>query len=530
MTSRYIYPLILVIASCGNKPPAFAPSELPQPGLSGNGSAVVELLKTREKTVLDVLLLGKQNPSESVGQLGLAYQAFNFRAEALTCYQLAVSADPENPKWVYFQGMMQKRLAQPNAAFQSFSKVLILKPDHVPSLLETADHHRQMHEVARARFLFEKALKHQPQSVAAMAGLAKLAMSERHYQDALNLLNEALTLQENGRELFYLQAMAWKGLGNMVEARSAMDRHDSATGHIWRKDSWKAELEDLENLFSHHLDAGDEAAEKGQLQVALASYVKARAFNPKHYEASTKYAWSLLQTGQQEAALKAYGETLELRSNNPVVHYNIGGILAELGRDESAVEAFQKALEHNPEMTISQLFLADALRRLGRLDQAVIAYEKTLALDPKETAARLGRALTLIKKNRHDQALEALSQDLKIMPDQKALTLTKARLLAASPFDNLRDGMAAVDLVKPLVQGRPDLDTAETIAMVMAEAGRMDLAVKYQGQAIEMARMGSANHRLPFLETNLKKYEVGKPCRTPWAAEDPLFRRKTYKR
>ncbi len=363
----------------------------------------------------------------------------------------------------------------------------------------------------------------------AMAGLARVAIAEKKYAEALKHLERAIKLQPDAGELHYLMAMAYRGLGELDKMNEALELKESASAAILQNDPWMAPLNELVQLFFKHLDEGDRMSARGNYQSAIESYRQALDFNPHHYEASTKYAWSLLSFGQKEEALAAYRASLKLRANNPIVFYNIGGILAQLGRDDEAISAFENALKYDPEMTASQLFLADALRRQGRLDEAIQAYEKSIEMDGKEPAARLGRALTLIKQGQYAQALSSLKVDMDALPGQRAFILAAARLLSASPNEDLRDGMRAAQLLEPLAKGPSDVDTDETIAMVMAENGRFDLAVKYQSRAVDLARMASLTARLPFLEANLDSYQSKKPCRNPWPKNDPLFSRRTYK-
>jgi hypothetical protein len=74
------------------------------------------------------------------------------------------------------------------------------------------------------------------------------------------------------------------------------------------------------------------------------------------------------------------------------------------------------------------------------------------------------------------------------------------------------------------LQGRqpPTIELAEIMAMAAAETGQYGDAVRWQRQALEAASGGGLPELTKRLEENLKLYEQGRPCRTPWAAGESI--------
>ena len=58
--------------------------------------------------------------------------------------------------------------------------------------------------------------------------------------------------------------------------------------------------------------------------------------------------------------------------------------------------------------------------------------------------------------------------------------------------------------------------------MALAELGRFAEAVRAQETAIELARAAGAAEAARRMEENLARYRRQEPCRTPWAADDPV--------
>jgi hypothetical protein len=95
-----------------------------------------------------------------------------------------------------------------------------------------------------------------------------------------------------------------------------------------------------------------------------------------------------------------------------------------------------------------------------------------------------------------------------------------ARLLAAAPEDRVRDGRAALKLVDGLVKGPQSLELAETTAMALAEVGRYKEAVEVQREALTAATSSGLSAAQQRITNNLRLYESGRPCRTPFGDDE----------
>jgi len=60
--------------------------------------------------------------------------------------------------------------------------------------------------------------------------------------------------------------------------------------------------------------------------------------------------------------------------------------------------------------------------------------------------------------------------------------------------------------------------------MALAELGRFDEAAQWQRNAISMAAQSGRIDVAGRLAANLHLYEARRPCRVPWADDDPIHR------
>jgi cytochrome c-type biogenesis protein CcmH/NrfG len=152
----------------------------------------------------------------------------------------------------------------------------------------------------------------------------------------------------------------------------------------------------------------------------------------------------------------------------------------------------------------------------GNLAAAHEHYSRALMLSPERSAARVGAGLALVRLGHRGRALRVLLGGPDESLDPQAAVLA-ARLLAASPEPELRDGKRAHELARRAWEAEPTLSAAESMAMAEAEEGRFESAVAWQREA-----SGAAGPGHPWVATRLALYAAGRPVREPWAPGEGL--------
>jgi hypothetical protein len=128
--------------------------------------------------------------------------------------------------------------------------------------------------------------------------------------------------------------------------------------------------------------------------------------------------------------------------------------------------------------------------------------------------------MALVRMERYQDARDRLRAALEIHAAQPGFTHALARLLAAAPDPQARDGRQAMALMQALPEAQRRLDLGETMAMVLAEVGEYEQAAAWQRDAIAAARGKGDRGLAQRMEGNLRLYDARRPCRTPWRAED----------
>ena len=134
--------------------------------------------------------------------------------------------------------------------------------------------------------------------------------------------------------------------------------------------------------------------ERDQLNIAQEKLDKAIEQNPKNVDAYTTYAYLKRIINEFEVAEDYYLEALDIKSTDPNIHNNYGGLLCQMGRYDKALEQIQKAYE-NPFYETQYLAYANAgtcLLQKGDYKEAERMLRKALREQPSYASALISMA------------------------------------------------------------------------------------------------------------------------------------------
>ncbi len=268
---------------------------------------------------------------------------------------------------------------------------------------------------------------------------------------------------------------------------------------------------------------GTRALDAGRWEEAAALFRKGLAVAPRDATLHQNLGTALYLAGDTAGALAAFREALRLSPGYAKAHFSIGVLMDASGHDVEAVARLRDAVKYDPQMMEARFTLAEALRRTGQFDTALAHYETIVKADPGASQARFGRAMALVRLGRYSQARAVLEEAAAAHPDQPGLPHALARVLAAAPDDAVRDGARALAIAQDLhAKYGANAALLQTMAMALAEVGAFGDAVAVQRDVLAAARQAGLYADEGRLAANLRLYESGRPCRTPWPDDHPI--------
>lgn len=385
MSRRLAWPLLgLVLAA---SPPAAAIETIPYPTLD-NLEAPIRAQVEREREVLDSLLAGDASPADLVaayGAMGQLYFLYDLAEPAAACFRNATELDGQDFRWPYYLGVVAQMEGDLETARQRLGRAHELAPDDAPTLVRLGQAELEAGDPVAARRSFERLLASDPTHVAALYGLGRVEFSEGRAAKAVELLTAAVEAQPGATSIYHQLGLAYRELGDLEAARTNMARNTH--GPVLFADPLVEDLTDLVQGGGLHLKLGNEAMERGEIEVAVREYRAAVEGNPGSALARFNLGTALTAAGQVEAAAAAFLEAIAIDEEYGNAHYNLGTLYARQGRFDLAAAHFESAYRSDPDDHDAHLDWAVALARSGRVEAAVGELERLVEADPSNVSA-----------------------------------------------------------------------------------------------------------------------------------------------
>jgi tetratricopeptide (TPR) repeat protein len=366
---------------------------------------------------------------------GVAYTLLGNQERAQAGFEQAIALNPNFTRaYIALADMMLSR-GQTQAALRYTDQVLDAKrePNNPEALLIAGSAYAAQGDLPKAKTAFNRFSELAPDSAQGPYRLGLVSIKEKKFDDAIKMLEKALTLNPKQYPavdalagVYILQGKNDKAIARVQQA-IAQNEAGILYSYLGKVYVQSNKLPEGEQALKKalQLDGNDVAsmsmlgtlyARQGSLDRAIVEYDQATRVHPNDAGLWTLYAMLNEDAGKADVARKAYEHALDLSPNSASAANNLAWILAQTGGDmdkalelarrakvgmpdnpaiddtlgwiyfkrqlyDSAVPLFQSAVKANPEHAKYQYHLAAALLSSGKKDQAKVAMSKALKLD-----------------------------------------------------------------------------------------------------------------------------------------------------
>ena len=261
---------------------------------------------------------------------------------------------------------------------------------------------------------------------------------------------------------------------------------------------------------------------KGDDQAALVHYTEALRLNPAYYKAHYNLGNLLSRQRRYEEAEAYFTEALRLNPGYADAHYNLGVVLQTKGSYEAAERHFAEAVRLRPGFAGGHKVLAGLLFSRGKYQEAEAHLTEVLRANPSDADAHNNLGTILSRQRRYAEAEAHFAEAIRMQPGNPNAYNQSARIMAACPDAQFRDGKKAVEFATracTLTQWK-NPGVLDTLAVAQADAGDFDAAVRSQERAIELL---SDPRQKDDYHSRLALYKAKKPYRDklPGSPETP---------
>lgn len=188
-----------------------------------------------------------------------------------------------------------------------------------------------------------------------------------------------------------------------------------------------------------------------------------------------------LQVSHWRNSITLFKHTLEVTSNNYVIHNNYGrAILFQDGREDEAMSHFKKALVINPRSEYAHSNIGILLAREGKLEEAITQFSKALSIQPDDDQTQFNLGLALSQQGKTDEAIEHYEEALRINPSNiKVLNNLGMTLQSQGRIDE------AIKHYEEALKINPkDENAHNNLGLVLQSQGLIEEAVKHYREAL----------------------------------------------
>lgn len=503
-------------------PPGLLP--VPEADIAGVDPSVRSILEDARKSLNALLARGEAGEMLAVpfGELGELYQAHHVYPPSENCYRNAGRLQPDAFRWPYYLGYLYGQTGRPEMAVEAYWKAAAIRPDYLPARLRLGRALLGVNRVDEAETLLSTLLDDPGVADSARFGLAQAALARGDAETTVDLLESVLARHSGLGQVHYTLGMAYRKRGDLDRARQ----------HLVQRGEGEPVIADpeLDRMLEHAsgvrtlLHRAIAAARGGDDALAAEEFRRALELAPENVNARVSLARVLFLGGRPGESRKEFERAVAQDPSHALGHFLLGVLLQAQGDYNAATAELLAALEIDPEHGGAHHALGVQLQREEAYREAAEHFAQAAESFPENGAARIGEAVCRLKGGEsHVQVRRVLEAGLSMAPDDPMLQMLLARLLAASPDDEVRDGQKAVELAGALFERANLLENAETLAMAYAEAGRYQDAAAQQENVLNAALAAGRFELLGPIRKRLEGYREKKPCREPFDGGEPFF-------
>lgn len=292
---------------------------------------------------------------------------------------------------------------------------------NVDALLATGVQFHQNGRLNDAELTYRKILTINPFHSDSYNLLGVIALQVGRFDMAVDLISQAITLNDK----FYLYhsnlGNAWKGMGRYDAAidcykHSLVLKKDNPEAYVnmgaalhdkrafaEAADCFRKAIALNANIPEAHNNLGNVLVDLEQYDDAIASFRRAIALRDNYAEVYNNLSTAYKKQGKLEEALRNCRAALDFRPDFAEAYSNYSGLLKILGRSEEALEFSRRALELNPGLPEVHYNLGTALAEQGKIDEAIPLFKEAIKLRSDFPNAHYNLATSLLAKGDYEQ-------------------------------------------------------------------------------------------------------------------------------
>jgi len=296
----------------------------------------------------------------------------------------AVAADPHSVEAKWNLARIYQDLGVIDLAAVQLRDIVAMSPQDEAATIALANAELALVHPDAAKLLLTQATSKWPKNPEGWQGLAVIAYSEQHYEDAVRLMRRAVSLRPNEPNYRYILANSLQAYAQQFPTSDTYAPILALARHEYEKilPSWpdKADI---------HVRLASVCTSLTDYKSGVEHYAEAVKLLPGRPDIAAELAAGYISLGKYDLAKTAIDEAI-LRGTDYATLYDLRGQILMRATDQAstikAAEAYQKAITLNPKVPRYYERLGTLQSRLGKYPQARVTLERAVEMDPERAA------------------------------------------------------------------------------------------------------------------------------------------------
>lgn len=203
---------------------------------------------------------------------------------------------------------------------------------------------------------FQSILSTQPDYIPALSGLAMAFYHQGRYEEALGIIEKAMSLDPVNSSLFYTQARIKDAQNKPIEALqsylafTALNPDDATIVEAQRRAG------ELYKMVEKQLSPAEQLIFQGERLLSLRQPTEAiellkqyQSLRPDDTQAQLMMGQAYLELGQPEKAVPQFESAVKQKADNAAAYYQLGNSYDLQGQSQNAKQAYQQFLKYAPQ-------------------------------------------------------------------------------------------------------------------------------------------------------------------------------------